>query len=55
MAARPVFFSRVRTCLLSDEHFTVDGTLIEATASLKSFKPKDGSLFPFGSALISKR
>lgn len=29
--------------LLSDEHFTVDGTLIEAWASQKSFKPKDGS------------
>jgi len=29
--------------LLSDEHFTVDGTLIEAAASLKSFKPKDGT------------
>jgi transposase len=28
--------------LLSPEHFTVDGTLIEAWASLKSFKPKDG-------------
>ena len=28
--------------LLSDEHFTVDGSLIEAAASLKSFKPKDG-------------
>lgn len=27
--------------LLSDEHFTVDGTLIEATASLKSFRPRD--------------
>ena len=27
--------------LLSDEHFTVDGTLIEAAASLKSFRPKD--------------
>ena len=26
--------------LLSDEHFTVDGTLIEAWASMKSFKPK---------------
>ena len=25
----------------SDEHFTVDGTLIEAWASLKSFRPKD--------------
>ena len=29
--------------LLSDEHFSVDGTLIEAWASHKSFKPKDGS------------
>ena len=28
--------------LLSDEHFTVDGTLIEAAASLKSFRRKDG-------------
>ena len=27
--------------LLSDEHFTVDGTLIEAWASLKSFRPQD--------------
>ena len=26
--------------LLSDEHFTVDGTLIEAAAGLKSFRPK---------------
>ena len=31
-----------RKGLLSDEHFTVDGTLIEAAASLKSFKPRDG-------------
>jgi transposase len=29
--------------LLSDEHFTVDGTLIEAWAGMKSFRPKDGS------------
>ena len=29
--------------LISNEHFTVDGTLIEAWASLKSFKPKHGS------------
>ena len=29
--------------LLSDEHFSVDGTLIQAWASLKSFRPKDGS------------
>jgi transposase len=28
--------------LLSDEHFTVDGTLIEAWTSLKSFRPKEG-------------
>jgi transposase len=28
---------------LSDEHFSVDGTLIEAWASQKSFRPKDGS------------
>jgi hypothetical protein len=28
---------------LSDEHFSVDGTLIEAWASLKSFRAKDGS------------
>ncbi len=27
--------------LMSDDHFTVDGTLIEAWASLKSFRPKD--------------
>lgn len=40
------FFQRVlamikRDGLVSDEHFTVDGTLIEAWASMKSFKPKD--------------
>ena len=28
--------------LLSDEHFRVDGTLIEAAASLKSFRSKEG-------------
>jgi transposase len=28
--------------LLSEDHFTVDGTLLEAWASLKSFRPKDG-------------
>ena len=28
--------------LLSDEHFSVDGTLIEAWASMKSFRPRDG-------------
>ena len=28
---------------MSDDHFTVDGTLIQAWASQKSFRPKDGS------------
>ena len=28
--------------LLSREHFTVDGTLVDAWASMKSFRPKDG-------------
>ena len=32
--------------LLSDDHFSVDGTLIEASASIKSFRPKDGSSEP---------
>ena len=27
----------------SEDHFTVDGTLLEAWASLKSFSPKDGN------------
>lgn len=31
------------TGLLSDEHFSVDGTMIQAWASAKSFRPKDGS------------
>src|SRR5829696_3446157 len=38
---------RVKT-LLSDEHFSVDGTLIDAWASMKSFRPKDGSGSPPG-------
>lgn len=29
--------------LLSSDHFSVDGTLIKAWASMKSFRPKDGS------------
>jgi transposase len=40
-----VFFQRVlerAKPYLSDEHFTVDGTLIEAWASHKSFRRKDG-------------
>src|SRR5229473_8208880 len=32
--------------LLSDEHFTVDGTLLDAWASLKSFRPKDAGPTP---------
>jgi transposase len=41
------FFARIleqaqTAKLLSNEHFTVDGTLIEAWVSLKSFRPKDG-------------
>ena len=35
--------------LLSHEHFTVDGTLIESWASFKSFKRKDGKLPTSGS------
>jgi transposase/IS5 family transposase len=41
-----LFFSRVlerARPFVSDEHFTVDGTLIEAWASQKSFRPKDGT------------
>ena len=34
--------------LLSDDHFSVDGTLIDAWASMKSFRPKDGSGPPPG-------
>lgn len=34
---------------LSDEHFSVDGTLIEAWASLKSFRPKDEDSTPSSS------
>lgn len=40
-----VFFQRVLAQAkphLSDEHFSVDGTLIEAWASQKSFQKKDG-------------
>lgn len=45
------FFAEIRTAaetagLLSAEHFTVDGTLLEAWASLKSFQPKAGPSSP---------
>src|SRR3954447_3324821 len=36
------------TRFLSDEHFSVDGTLVEAWASIKSFRAKDGSDEPPG-------
>jgi transposase len=47
------FFQQVlaqarRAALLSDEHFTVDGTLIEAWAGHKSFQRKAGSQPPPG-------
>ncbi len=32
--------------LLSDEHFSVDATLLDACASMKSFRPKDDSTDP---------
>jgi transposase len=41
--------------LLSDEHFTVDGTLIEAWASQKSFRPKDEDGSGSGGARPSER
>ena len=46
MPSRKNFFGRVLKLAephQSDEHFTVDGTLIEAWASQKSFRRKDGS------------
>jgi transposase len=47
------FFSAVlaeaqRRQLLSEDHFTMDGTLLEAWASLKSFRPRDGDGPPPG-------
>jgi transposase len=48
-----LFFARViaqadRAGLLSKEHFSVDGTLLEALASLKSYRPKDEDEPPQG-------
>ncbi len=37
-----------RRRLLSDDHFTVDGTLLEAWASVKSVRPKDDDTGPPG-------
>jgi transposase len=45
---------RVRQ-LLSREHFTVDGTLIEAWASLRSFRPKDDRDEPPGAGRNAAR
>ncbi len=45
------FFAHVKAqaaALMSDEHFTVDGTLIEAWASQKSFQKKDAPEPPAG-------
>ena len=49
----PKFFAAVlgqakEARLISAEHFTVDGTLLESWASLKSFQPKDPSDKPRG-------
>jgi transposase len=48
--ARKFFYETVEQArakkLISEEHFTVDGTLIEAWASQKSFQPKQGSKPP---------
>jgi transposase len=41
--------------LLSNEHFSVDGTLIEAWASMKSFRPKDGGGEPPGPGRNAER
>jgi len=41
--------------LLSDEHFSVDGTQIAAWASMKSFRAKDGSGDPPGSGRNGER
>src|SRR3712207_5793825 len=39
---RAILIEPVVQRLLSTEHFSADGTLIEAWASMKSFRPKDG-------------
>ena len=41
--------------LLSQEHFSVDGTLIQAWASMKSFRRKDGTDEPPGPGRNSER
>lgn len=49
MALKPVKW------LLSSDHFSVDGTLIEAWASMKSFRPKNGSGEPPGPGRTGER
>jgi hypothetical protein len=39
---------REGAALLSDDHFPVDGTLVKAWASMKSFQPKDSQPPPQG-------
>jgi hypothetical protein len=41
--------------LMSAEHFSVDGTLLKAWASMKSFQPKDGSGSPPGGGRNGER
>jgi len=41
--------------LLSSDHFSVDGTLIDAWASMKSFRPKNGSGSPPGAGRNGER
>ena len=44
-----VIVDQARGCgLLSDEHFSVDGTLLDAWASMKSFRPKGEDVPPPG-------
>ena len=43
-----IVFKAFAKRFLSNEHFTVDGTLIEAWASMKSVRAKDGSGEPPG-------
>jgi len=51
------FFQRVvarAAVLMSDEHCTVDGTLLEAWAGQKSFQPKDGDTDGDGSNFLGQ-
>ena len=42
-ALRELLLAPEQRELTSKDHFSVDGTLIDAWASFKSFKPKDGT------------